>query len=339
MVATRSQSKNQSANVKCIAKVAKRPRKCSAPDMAGPGGASSTTTPTQDPASSTAPTTRFAISKIFFNKPKENPIDPAKITKNANPPPINIFDKTSSDVRNLLDKNINYYTLKLLRNCLQVFNNNTNDYLNAIELFKSANFHYYTYPVITTPMTRFVLYGLGNEDIADITTDLKEYGFNPVDITKMNLARAKMDNTQNFLVQFDADDRVTLAVIRRAKYICHTVIRWQPYKPSKKRFKMCRNCFRMNHGTASCNMPARCMFCSENHKSVDCHLLIEKRNNGDHSIAAERLKCANCSGQHTAADPNCPNTLNFLQKKFGKAQKGLQAPVPQSSVTYQRAGG
>lgn len=67
-------------------------------------------------------------------------------------------------------------------------------------------------------------------------------------------------------------------------------------------------------------MSARCMFCAQSYKSVNCPLLAEKHNSGLKNMAKELLVCANCSGQRTAADPTCPNIITFLSKKNAECQ-------------------
>lgn len=345
MVKTRSKAKEQSSAtvVNCII-VGSSGEKCSVPEMANTktntkGVVANPGTPVQSAQSASntlLPTSsRFTIGKIFF-KPKTKPPDPAKIAKPINPPPINVFNTDGSTIKNLLGEKIAGHTIKHLRNCVQVFSSDTTKYNDALNLFKASSLDFYTYPIITTPMTRFVVTGLYDASIADIIDDLEEYGFHPVEITKMQLNKPKANNTENFLVKFDEVDKVTLAIIQRAKYLCHTVVNWSTYRPSHRRYKICRNCFRMNHGTTACFMPARCMFCAEGHKSADCPLLADKRNKGDQNIAKELLVCANCSGQHTAADPACPNIINFLAKKLKKPDvtNGALGAPPQPQ--YQR---
>ena len=56
----------------------------------------------------------------------------------------------------------------------------------------------------------------------------------------------------------------------------------------------CYNCQGWNHRQQGCRKPARCARCGESHKTKECKMEDETK-----------AKCANCSGNHSAASPSC----------------------------------
>ena len=74
----------------------------------------------------------------------------------------------------------------------------------------------------------------------------------------------------------------------------------------------CYNCQRYGHQARSCLAKARCSLCTEQHHTQVC---IDKRTNNQ----PIEIKCANCGGQHTAANKSCPKFREIMNMKMENA--------------------
>ena len=81
----------------------------------------------------------------------------------------------------------------------------------------------------------------------------------------------------------------------------------------------------------NCNLAPLCVKCGQKHFSADCGLprkadLVRV----DSNATREAVKCANCSGQHTANYRGCPTRKNYVAKLAEKKAKlrSLQQTPP-----------
>lgn len=98
---------------------------------------------------------------------------------------------------------------------------------------------------------------------------------------------------------------------------------WSPLR-NKREIGQCKNCQRWGHGADNCFAQSRCFKCAKGHLSKVCPVTKE---NG------MAVKCANCSGQHTASNRTCPVYVAEVarrqsSKKVAPARKYVPAPPP-----------
>ena len=92
--------------------------------------------------------------------------------------------------------------------------------------------------------------------------------------------------------------------------------RLRAYEPAPMR---CKNCLAFGHTSKHCSHDSRCMHCGKSG-----HLYEACSNK-----TKETIRCANCGGQHSAMDKNCP--------KFTQARDAIRKTVANRGLTYGQA--
>lgn len=154
----------------------------------------------------------------------------------------------------------------------------------------------------------------------------------------MIISKPRYGGHTNYLVSFDLENRISIEMLRKAKYILNTVVKWEHYRKAHLHILTCRNCFRMGHGTSTCNLNPRCMICAEGHRTNDCSLIIKKRSLKLDSIDNIYLKCCNCGGKHTATSDACPVRIQYISRRTDKPPvqppSTSLSPAPPPKVNY-----
>lgn len=270
---------------------------------------------------------RFEIKKIFFNKPKLagtaaplNQNQPLK-AKNAPPPIVIPHNGEQEKQQKLLEGNLlnrlkrGVYLISHLRTATSIKATNLETRSLIEKFLNENNIGYYSYANDPPKLKKYVLYGLNTQPIADIIADLRDYGLIPVDIKMMKIRNPRYYDHQNYIVYFDAVDRVTLDMLTQARYICNTKVTWGHFRSPENKCTQCQNCFRYNHIALNCKMHPVCYLCAGTHGAEKCPLIIEKAKMKADRIPDSLLKCCNCGGTHTAVFQHCPARIIQLKNK------------------------
>lgn len=110
----------------------------------------------------------------------------------------------------------------------------------------------------------------------------------------MTIKSPRYPGHANYIVYFEAADKVTLEMAKQAKFLCHTKVRWNYYSQPKK-VRQCGNCYQFGHFKYTCKMNVMCFLCAQSHSAENCPLMIKKLQMGATSIPAHLLTCANCA--------------------------------------------
>jgi hypothetical protein len=86
----------------------------------------------------------------------------------------------------------------------------------------------------------------------------------------------------------------------------------------------CFACQCIDHGSAICTHPPRCVKCSSEHKAINCPKTIE-----------QDPTCCNCGGNHTANYRGCPYLAQAIIAKPAplSTANNVQTPLTQSNDT------
>lgn len=107
--------------------------------------------------------------------------------------------------------------------------------------------------------------------------------------------------------------------LNRINKILYQTIRWEKLKTNKT--VQCWNCQSLGHSSNNCNLPYRCVKCTEKHEPGQC--LIDSSNT-EHLIENKnKLHCILCGNSgHPASYRGCPVHLS-KQKEIKKTQLNL----------------
>lgn len=242
------------------------------------------------------------IEETIKNKNKIPPI----IYKN----PINNYEAFITYLKEDCDSEV---TTKCYNKQIKIQTSSTQDYEKLINNFKNDNINYHTYTMKETTEFKAVLKGLPASIKTDtICNDITKHKITTTKIVKMNTSS---EHFPYYLVYFPPT--TTLNEVRNIKYIFHTKIYWEPYRP-RKRTTQCFRCQQYGHAARNCNGPEKCVKCGAGHDSRTCK--------GDIII-----KCANCEEKHTANNPECAYYKAYVNKMIQQKQNSRQHTTLQNT--------
>lgn len=255
-------------------------------------------------------------------------------SKIIKPPPIYLQNirNIKDIIQSLADNNIgkqDFYIRQISNDGLTTVQpSNIENHKKITEILIKNNQQYYTYtPKSLRPKT-IVLKGISGEfneqDIKDEIEELKLQNTNILKITKMKTSQ-KNSHRNIFLIQLTHDSE--LVHIKRVYTLLYQKIRWEHLR--KSTIYQCKKCQRLGHANVNCNMPFRCVKCSETHEPGKC-TIAEQSNK-------ELLKCANCGKSgHPANYRGCPY-YKFIEKRTKEMKNDrLIQPPTRNAPMYNR---
>lgn len=154
----------------------------------------------------------------------------------------------------------------------------------------------------------------------EIKAELSVIGSPNVSVTKMKTSSKDDDEflCPPYLLVLPAG--TDIYKLRQTKYICHCVIQIQKYKPSPAQCTQCYRCQRFGHASRNCNLPPRCVKCTEPHPTKDCPK--KDRNNP--------AQCCNCNMEHPSNYSKCAVRVKYIEglKKKSEANHPIKINQP-----------
>jgi hypothetical protein len=268
-------------------------------------------------------------NEVIVNKKKpEKP-------KSPRIPEIKVLGVKYNDLQSLLAPlNISNLQVKMTHDGIRIRLHDTANFLAVCEALRKASKEFFTHDLPENRRARFVLYGVPALDIEDITNNLKEQGVVPVEVRRMKLIKKRYEEEANHIVYF-APGTTDLNRLRKIKAVCFALCRWDHYNNIKRGPIQCHRCQNLGHGQRNCNLPYRCVICSECHPSTDCPLSKET------AADPSKLKCANCGGNHAASSMNCDKKVEYAnrqqQQKEDRKAKLAQKKTNTAPFTFKGA--
>lgn len=269
---------------------------------------------------------RFAVKQLIFTVPREDPQE-TPVQTDDNVPPFIVPHtaknqlKLQAGIKSLLIANLplNSFVVKNFDNVNMVRVSSAETYAQTKLLFRATGLDFYTYSNVKQNLKKFVLYDLVEDDAAfDIAADLHGYGLRPVEIKPMRVLKPRYKGHINYIVMFDAEDRISLNMLKRVKYVCSTVVSWNVFRTKVSDVIQCMNCCRFNHHKQECFMQPVCILCAKNHPVSECPLTKRKLEMGLAKVPSFLLKCANCNKNHSAIWQFCEKRVALIEKKENK---------------------
>lgn len=104
-----------------------------------------------------------------------------------------------------------------------------------------------------------------------------------------------------------------LSELQGVKTLFNTVVKWRFFTRNPDDSVQCHRCQRFGHGMRFCNISPSCVKCGEKHLTANCKLPV-KANLKDATVSRSLIRCANCSGNHTANFRGCPSRLTYIKQ-------------------------
>ena len=192
-------------------------------------------------------------------------------------------------------------------NVFAVMAGNIIDKKKIVELLKTQKQQHYTFTEAQDRHLQFVLLGHFEIPVEELIAKLTA---NKIPATKISKINRSTDDPI-YLVSFEKN-MITLSDLSyNHNSIDGLRIRWDKFKPSKKRPTQCRRCQRFGHAANNCNLDYRCVKCLNTHEPGACSRT--SREEGQPS-------CVNCQQEgHASNSTICPafikHTENINAKK------------------------
>lgn len=243
---------------------------------------------------------------------KNNQQTPAK--KIRRPSPVIVTGICNNLKELLAQQNINNYNVKMISIGTKIFIENDEDFNQICSLLKDKSIEFFTHSSKNEKLLKVVLTGLPDMDIESIKDELKMLNITPSQIFKMTV-RNPNPNAALYLLHLNSKE-TSLQDLNKVKALCHTIVKWNKYKPKFRGPTQCRNCAMYGHGTQNCHRKPSCSLCASNeHSQANCQL---KNLSTDVNPV---FKCAYCIKNnftpvnHRANDPVCPGRKAYVDSR------------------------
>lgn len=200
---------------------------------------------------------------------------------------------------------IEKYGLKLIKVGVKVILFNESDFDKTLSEIKGAGQECYSFTKKENQTTKFVLYGLPDMEPQLVADSLKDEGFEPLKVQKIELKTKRFDNDAVYYV-FYKKASVKLSQLKNIRYVAHVACNWDIYQNRPNRLTQCFKCFMFGHGAINCYMVPKCRYCTMVHNESEICPLNED---------VTKHLCANCKGNHTANSVICPARSKYLEMK------------------------
>lgn len=264
---------------------------------------------------------------------------PAEEARRIRCPPIFVYGKTVTDVNKLVSSlgiDQKEYLLRLSKGNIQIAVKSKQHFVALLEVLKSKNIQFYTHGTSDETPVKIVLAGLPLFDVDELKVELKNNEIEPSEVKL--LTSSKTGDSAIYLLQF-AKGTVKLQELRKTRSLFNVIVSWRMYIRRKADVVQCFRCQQFGHGMRNCNLQAKCVKCGELHNTQQCKLPAKSELNFDDEVHKSKVRCANCSQNHTANYKGCPTRLNYIKSlesrnKNRSAKPAVNTGRPQKATAH-----
>lgn len=170
------------------------------------------------------------------------------------------------------------------------------------EGLRKENKLFLTYTRKDEKQPKVVIRGLPAYVENQLADELASLGFEGVSVTKLKNKTSGHMSCPPFLVNLPVG--ANILKFRQIKYLSNCVVEIQKFKPNNTMGTQCFRCQAFGHSSRNCNMPPRCVKCTESHPTRDCLKKDRK----------EPARCCNCLDNHPANYPHCPLRQQYIER-------------------------
>lgn len=249
--------------------------------------------------------------------------------KTGHIPPIIIDMKnewTHESVKNLIGQFSNRYHLQYRNGGKVAVICYTSEAHQAIkDGLRQQGASFLTYTRKDEKVPKVVIKGLPTYVKSDLPGELAKLGFEGITVTTLQSRNAGSSHCSPFLIQLAAG--ADIKKFRQIKYLFNSVITVHKYKPKNSGGTQCFRCQGFGHSSKNCNMPPRCVKCTEPHPTSEC----PKKDR------TQPARCCNCNENHPANFRQCTVRTAYLQRIQQKKElerRPLQLQFPNKTPKF-----
>lgn len=244
-------------------------------------------------------------------------------SKKSRCPPITIADVSTRDLREFFTSQHipqDKYHMKTVKNGVQLVIGDKQLFQQTVSILKQAQVQYFTYVPSEEVPIKIVLSGLPMFDLIELEKELNDCDIHPTDIKVLSVRKNGLEDNALYLLYF-RKGTVKLQELRKVKALFNVIVRWRYFVKKMTDVVQCHRCQRYGHGKSNCNMLPLCVKCGEKHETIQCQLPAKAALQDKERANRAPVKCANCSGNHTANFRGCPTRKDYLQQLEDRAAK------------------
>lgn len=250
-------------------------------------------------------------------------------------PPIFVYNWTVTQINNLMSSpamGVKSFTQKIIKSGIRLLIKDKADFDKTIEALKTRNARFYTHGTSDETPVKVILGGLPVFDLDELKIELQN---NNILSSEVKILYSSKDGEIALYVLHFPKGSVKLRDLQKTRTLFNVVVNWRYFTKKVNDAVQCFRCQQFGHGMRYCNMEAKCVKCGELHLSKECTL--PPPGEGNNPPSHSRIRCANCSQNHTANFKGCPTRKNYIQlseekkKRSTSHRAGVSISAPISS--------
>lgn len=254
-----------------------------------------------------------ADSEILSVKSEETTSQQMNIKRSNKIPPIDIWTDNRAEIQRIIQNKLPLNSCvfgRINNGKFRIFPNSAEIREKVISFAKERGYAFNTYTPTDCKMINIIIKGLDHvDDPAIIENELESNGIVPYKIEKFTTGYMRKNkvksNLWHLILQPNTDTKTLFAI----RIIDQAIVKFEFLR--KPMIIQCKRCQRFNHSASNCNLPYRCVKCTNQHEPGQC-----RYGNETNKV---KPKCVNCQGNHTANDgKNCPIFQKVIANKSKK---------------------
>lgn len=210
---------------------------------------------------------------------------------------------THETIKNLISKySKNFHLQYRGNNKVAVVCYSSNDHQTLKDGLLKDDAKFITYTRKDEKCHKVVIKGLPSYVEHDLPSELERIGFQDVTVIALKTRNTNSSTCPPFLVSLPSGANINK--FRQIKYLFNCVVTMERFKPNVSSGTQCFRCQNFGHASRNCNMPARCVKCTEHHPTHEC----PKKDR------TQSAKCCNCNQDHPANYRQCSARLEYIKR-------------------------
>lgn len=194
------------------------------------------------------------------------------VKKKGHIPPVILEiqkDWTHETIKNLISRYTNKFHLQYrANNKVAVSCHSIEAHQLVKEGLRKENAAFLTYTRKDEKVPKMVIKGLPSYVQEELSAELDKLGFPGASVSQMKTQTVSTLSCPPFLAVLPTGTDITK--FRNIKYLFNCVVTIQKFMPKKTAGTQCYRFQSFGHASRNCNMPARCVKCTEPHATREC---------------------------------------------------------------------